>query len=1020
MHISTNQIIQARNRSPRLLVTIIAMLWVMLPLLAQAQQQISGTVTDSENNPLPGVSVLLKGTTTGTVTDAGGNYSLSVSDTSIPLVFSFVGFQSQEVAIAGRSSITIVLADDLTTLGEVVVVGYGSQDKAQVTGAVATVSGQDLNKRVVTNPAALLQGQLPGLQVVQNSGEPGNEGVNFKIRGIGTFSGAGTDPLIIIDGLPGNISALNPNDIANVTILKDAAAAAIYGARGANGVIVVTTKKGQSGKTSITYTFNNGTTKATALPDLITNSAEFMALNNEARVNSGLNPIYSQDQIDLYRNATDRNKYPNHNWLGDMFRTVNVQNHYLNVNGGNENTSFSIGLGHTNQPGVMRGFDYRKSTLQLNLKTKINKHITFGTNSMIRYGKRKGAPQGSTDQFLATLAQSPLYAPKLWDGSGRYTFRAYSNEAGNKNPVAIAENLSQNTDEVYAQLNGFINVELIKGLNWETRGGANYRNAKSSDFRGRIPMYLYSDLSAQNFVDVGTLGLKVGQAQNLYTVLYSQLTYEKQMGKHFAKILAGGQQEQNRADTLGASRREFPTNQLTQLNAGPADGQTNYGTAAEWAIRSYYGRINYDYDDKYLLEASTRYDGTSRLPSDNRWGLFYAFSGGWRISRESFLTNVSWLNDLKLRGSWGKLGNQNIGTYPYQNVLSQSVYPFNGLSTGFYAPGLVDPNLTWETTKTVDFGFDARVLNDRLEFSFDWFKKDTYDILRSYQVPLYTGLNAPTVNNGKIRNIGYEAQVAYRGTIAEDINFRLGANIQHYKNKLVSYGSRDISDNSIREEGHELDEWYLYQWDGIFQSQQEIDNSPKQPVVPQPGDLKIKDVNGDGKIDASDRTYTKGRYPVASYNLSANFAWKGFDLGIQFYGSWGQKLYVSGWGIEPFRQGSAPTTAWRNRWTPDNPSTTMPRIYVADSYPAVQNYNSTYYLQDASFLRLKNLTLGYTVPSALVSKIKMQSLRFFFSGDNLHTWSKYKGLDPERTSVSGNYVAYPQNRVFTLGLSASL
>lgn len=986
-------------------------------LLVQ-DRTITGKVVDENSQGLAGVNIKLKGTNQGTSTDPNGNFKFTIPENGdVTLVFSIVGYTTQEVVVGNKTTLNVILSTGNQSLDEVVVVGYGTQKKTEMTGAVAAVSGELLNKRIATNPSTLLQGQLPGLQVVQGSGEPGNEGVSLRVRGVGTFSGAGNDPLVIVDGLPGSISSVNPNDIASVSVLKDAASSAIYGARGANGVLLITTKKGKSGKISLSYNYNNGITSATRLPDLITNSAEFMALNNEARINSGLNPIYSQTTIDLYKNATDREKYPNNNWLNDIFQTVNVQNHYLNISGGKDNTNYSVGLGYTDQPGVMKSFGYKKYTLQFNLNSKVNDFISFGTNTLFRYGKRQG--QNSGDLFLATLAQSPLYKPKLWDGSGRYTYRAFANEAGNKNPLAIAENVGVVTDDYYAQVNGYINVNLAKGLVWETRGGANVSFYKTYDFRPKIPMYLYSDLSAAGNVDVGTLGLSLSQGNSLYTVIYSQLNYDRTFGHHHITALAGAQQEQNKDQSLSAFRREYASNLVQELNAGPAEGMNNSGTASEWAIRSFYGRTNYDYKGKYLVGVSARYDGTSRLPTDTRWGLFYAFSGGWRVSEEAFLKDVSWLTDLKLRGSWGRLGNQNIGTYPYQNVLSATAYPFgSSLTTGYYAGGLVDPSLTWETTQSLDFGIDLSLLNGRLNVTADWYDKQTYNILRGYQVPLYVGLGAPTVNNGRVKNTGFELDIQYQDKITNDLSYKIGGNIQTYKNTLVQYGSRDIGGNSIREEGRSLDEFYLYQWDGIFQNQAEIDAAPVQPIAPKPGDLRIKDVNGDGKIDANDRTYTPGRYPVASYNVNLGVNWKNFDLTAQIFGSFGQKIYVNGWGIEPFRQGSVPTTDWRNRWTPTNPSTTMPRIYIADGYPAVQNYASTYFLKDASFVRLKNLQIGYTVPSVIASKVKMQSLRFYFSGDNLLTISKFPGLDPERTSSSGSYVSYPQNQVFTFGVNA--
>lgn len=977
--------------------------------------EVKGRVTDEEGRSMEGVSVVVKGTRIGSTTDFNGNYTINVPDNSSRvLVFSFVGMEVREIAVSANIPATIVLKAAVSDQQEIVVVGYSTQNRRKLTSAVATVSGEDLNKRVATDPATLLQGQLPGLQVVQGSGEPGNEGINLRIRGISTFSGAGNDPLVIVDGLPGSLSVLNPNDIESVSLLKDAASAAIYGSRGANGVIVIKTKKGKSGGFTVKYNYNVGISNPTSLPDVISNSAEFMSLSNEAYINSGRQPLYTQEQIDLYANATDRVKYPNHKWLNDLFKPAYTQNHYLNLSGGTDNTNYNVGIGYTDQPGTMIGFQYKKYTLDLGLSSKVNKRVTIGTNIQMRYGNRLNPPQGAGDMFLSTLAQSPLYPPQAPDG--RWIKRAYPNEQGNKNTVAlVGEDVRTRTDDYYIQGNLSMDILLMKGLTWENRAGANYSSGKFNDFRPVVQTYYYNDMSSAGLLDVGTPGLQVGRTDNVYTVYYSQLNFKRTFGEHNLSVLGGYQQEHNQASSLNAGRNQFTTNLLRELNAGPSDGMTNSGTSYQWAIRSLYGNLNYDFRDKYLFGTSIRYDGTSRLPKDTRWGLFYSFSGAWRVSKESFLENAKWLNDLKIRASWGQLGNQNIGTYPYQPTLDNRNYVFGtSVTPGYSASTLVDPSLTWETTRVLDIGIDLTALGNKLSVTADWFNKYTFDILRGSQVPLWLGLNAPTINDGAVRNKGFEFTAQYRDNINKNFSYFIGANFQAYRNKLEKYGKTEISTTTIREEGHPLDEYYMYVWDGIFQSQEEIDKSPVQPVTPTPGDLKIKDVNGDGKIDDKDRTYVGGKYPSYQYAVNFGVSWKSFDFSAQLYGSQNQKIYVNGWGIEPFRQGSVPTTDWRNRWTPENHTNTMPKIYVADGYAPVQNYASTYYLKDASFLRVKNIQLGYTLPLNLISKAGMKSFRVYFAADNVFTSSKFPGLDPERTS-DGNYVTYPQIRTFTFG-----
>ncbi|WP_183558558.1 TonB-dependent receptor [Mucilaginibacter sp. SP1R1] len=998
-----------------------------IPSVANLQPvsiKVTGQVVDEKNNALPGVTVRLKGGKTVVITDKDGKFSIDVPNSDAVLIFSFVGYAARELS-AKQNLNAIQLTPTSSDLSQVVVIGYGTQDRHKVTSALVTVSGTELTKRTATDPTSLLQGQLPGLNVTQNSAEPGNESINLQVRGPGTFSNAGTSPLVIIDGLPGSISILNPGDIESVTLLKDASSEAIYGSRGANGVLVIKTKKGKNiGGYSLNYTYSLGVSNATRLPDLITNSATYMTLANQAQVNSGLQPIYTPAQIALYQNATDHVKYPNHNPLDDIFKTAYVQNHYINLTGGANSTTYNLGLGITNQPGIIKGFKYNKYTLALGLTSRVNKRVTFGVDLQARYSDRLYPENGGTDMFLSALAQAPTYPLKY---NGLYIQSAFSNENHNKNVLAIAENSIAEEKNYYAQGNISLNVDIVDGLKWENRAGFNYNTDKVNDFRPKIQQYYFSDLSPAGFLDDGTPStLYVNRNDNSFGIFYSQFNYSKQFGKHNLSAIAGYEQQYNQASNLDASRLNYPTNTLTDLNGGPASGSTNDGYTTSWAIKSFYSRLNYDYNDKYLFSATFRRDGTSRFLPGHQWGSFYSFSGGWRISQENFIKDVTWISDLKLRGSWGVVGNQNIGTsgnanypYPSQALLSQSSYPFGGTpSTGFALTQLVDPSLTWESTRTTDIGIDLAIFNNKLTFTGDYFNKYTYNILRSSQVPYWLGLSAPTVNNGAVDNKGVEFALKYQDKIGKDFGFYISPNIQIYRNKLASFGAQEIGGNTIRRQGLPIDSYYMYVWQGIFQSQAEINNSPTQPITPTPGDLKIKDVNGDGKINDQDRTVIPGAYPNYTFGVNLGATWKHFDLNIQLYGVEGLKSYVTGWGIEPFRQGSIPTTDWLNAWTPSNPTNTLPKIYVP-SYAGVDGYQSTYFLKDASFIRLKNVQLGYTLPPLLLSKIGLKSFRVYAAGDNLLLITKFPGLDPERTSLNGNYLNYPQARTFTFGVNAS-
>jgi len=897
-----------------------------------------------------------------------------------------------------------------------------------LTGAVASVSGADIIKRPVTNAASMLQGLMPGVQITQNSGEPGAEGISIRIRGTGTFSGAGSDPLVLIDGVQGKLADLNPNSVENISVLKDAASASIYGSRAANGVILVTTKMGKEGKISIQYSGNYGISSPTKMFKLITNSAQYMELFNEARLNSGLTSgLYTQDMINTYRNATDRNLYPNTDWLDLMFNPAPSQTHNLSFSGGSGGTKFNVDLGYVNQEGVMKGFNYEKYNMRINLSSQVNDKIKFGGNFSLKKGVKSAPRQGAADMFLAAMSQAPTYSPQLSDGSGRYTFKAYDFEYNNKSPIAIIDNkINRNTDDYAISAQGWLDVQLFKGLKWYTKAAINIDFSKYNDFRAQVPLYNFRTNEYMTLLDVGGAGLVVQDDQNVYKNLYTYLNYDTEIGNgHKVSAQVGYSMEDNVYQYLSGYRKNYPSDMLRQLDAGSPSVQQANGTQNEWALMSFFGRLGYNYKDRYLLEANMRYDGTSRLTPESRWGVFPSFSAGWRASEEQFIKNLdlNWLNSFKIRGSYGMLGNQNIGLYPYQSILSLTGnYPFNdsSLSSGVAQTNLSNTNIKWETTSMLDFGFDLTAFQG-FNFTFDWYKRKTTDILRGSQVTAPVGLGAPTVNNGTMENTGFELGFQYSNRANSGyfsgLNYNFGFNIDHYKNKLVKFGAQEINGYNVYEEGLEYGEFYMIQQIGIFQSVQEIANSPKQyNDATVPGDLKFKDANNDGVVNDEDRIPTKGMYPDFNYNFNFSSNWKGFDLSAQFQGVQGVKYYVTDWGTLPFVQGSPPTTDWLNRWTETNPSTTMPRIYWGWGAPQSIRRTSSYYLQNGSYLRLKNLTFGYTLPNQLTQRYGINQLRLYFSGDNLITLTKYPGLDPERVG-NGYFVNYPQNKIYSFGIN---
>ena len=1008
-------------------------------IMQQQNLKVSGVVTDEAGEPLIGVSVLVKGTTLGNITDLNGRFSLDVPEGSI-LEISYIGYKTQSIK-AQREPMNIVLKEDAQKLDEVVVVGFGTQKKVNLTGSVSAVTGDDISKRPVANAAILLQGQIPGLRVNQGLGQPGGEGTSFRIRGQGTFSSAGSDPLILINGVPGSMTNLDPSVIESVSVLKDAASAAIYGARAANGVILVTTKQGAVGdKVHISYHGNVGLHTPTKLYDRVTNSVEYMELANLAWKNSGTGKQYTQDQINLYRNNVGDPQYPNFDWQDYMFRTAVVQTHNLSMAGSTEKTTYNVALNFVDQPGTMRGFKYRKYNATIDLTARITNFIKVGTYANLMYGETEQPRQGQNDAFLSTLSQAPTYMPWLPDdGTGirRWTSSAYSFESHNKNmPAIIGDNAMKrdNNFDINAQL--WLEINLAKGLTWYTKGAARLQSNKSKDWRGSTTYtYDYHTGERSSELDKGGLGLSVGDGRRFYTNLYSYLKYDLSLvdNAHNFSLMVGYNQESEKYETLNAYRKDFAFD-LPVLNAGGTADWSNSGGEEEWAIQSLFGRFNYDFKERYLFEANMRYDGTSRISDENRWGVFPSFSVAWRATEEEFIKNLNlnWLNNFKLRGSWGQLGNQNIGLYPYQAMISDvDDYPFtktsDGVIIGYQQTAYANRNIKWETTTITDIGFDLQVF-DGLSVTFDWYKKTTDDILRSSQVSSLLGLSAPTVNNGSVENKGIEVALNYanmvKGGTFRGFRYNAGVYFDRSRNKLTEFGAEEIGSYSIKREGLPYDEYYMLECIGVFADQAEINASPKQfNDNTQPGDLKYKDISGpdgkpDGVIDNYDRRTFSGRFPGFEYGINASATWKGFDLSLIGQGVADKKYYTTDWGVQPFMQGSSPNKDYiKHMWTEENPyGAKHPKLYWQDMGGGKNTRPNSYYLKDASFFRLKNLTLGYTLPRVWTEKANISKVRIYFSGDNLLTLTPYKGLDPERNG-DGRDAIYPQNRIYSFGLN---
>jgi len=999
---------------------------------SSSQAQVSGTVTDESGQPLPGVTVMVKGTTQGTVTLNDGSYSISSVPDNAVLIFSFVGMRTQEIIVGTQTTINVTMVMDAIGIEEVVTIGYGTQKKANLTGSVAAVEGEELNKRITPNVENLLQGKVSGLQITQKGGTPGEDNAQIRIRGLGTFSSTGSDPLILIDGIQGSMTDLDPNNVESVSVLKDAASAAIYGARAANGVILVTTKRGSNQPVSVEYHVNFQTQTATALPELLTNSADYMEMWNEANIRLGKPAYFSQEDISAFRNAEGQNdpRYPNFDWVDHIFKTAFTHNHHLSVSGGNEKTSFNLSLGYLDQGGIVDLYEFKRYNFLMSVDSKITDWFKIGGNIKALRKDRVQDVQGAYNDayfIMHAFAPAPNYTPTMTlpDGSTGYVAR-YSSDIAEwtvRNPDAILAQGSNTTTSYSTVPQVYAEINLTKDLTWYTKGAASFDYSFNKNHEHAVDNYYFKDGAYAHNGAVWHLGVRDRMNTAFMTTLYSTLNFQKVFREnHNLGILAGYNQESAYYRSLGGDRKYFPLDDLKELNAGSPLEQSTRGTASEWAIQSLFGRITYDFKGKYLFEANARYDGTSRIAPDTRWGFFPSLSGAWRISEEFFMESATWLDNLKLRASWGQLGNQNVGTYPYQDVLSTTQYPFGSQETGVLLTRLVDKTLQWETTTVTDFGFDVSFKNGLITATVDWYDKVTDDILYQVPVPASVGLSAPTVNGGKMKNTGWDFELGHNNKIGE-VTYSINVNLSTYKNEVLnilrpSYGT------TIVEEGLPYRSHYLTEWIGIFQTQEEIESGPEHPFNPKPGDLKFKDQNNDGIINSEDRIVIDGAYPDFFYGGTLNIAWRSFDVSAFIQGVSGQSSVTRNWGLSPFTQGSPPTVdLFENRWTGPGSTNEYPAMYKGgqwSSYKPVEGTVSTYHLKDASYTRLKNLRIAYTLPLSIVQKIGLKYAQVYFSGDNLITLTDYPGADPERVGGGSHYSVYPQLRTLALGIKVKL
>ncbi|ADB40032.1 SusC/RagA family TonB-linked outer membrane protein [Spirosoma linguale] len=963
----------------------------------RVERAISGKVTGDNGEVLPGVSIQLKGTNRGTTTDATGSFRLTVPDEgSAVLVFSFIGYVSQEITVGNQSIINVTLASDNKALAEVVVVGYGTQKKADLTGAVSAISASDFDNTINTNVGQALQGRAAGVQVTQNTGKPGDNAI-IRVRGVGTTGNS--NALYVIDGVitDGGIANINPDDIESMTVLKDAASSAIYGARAANGVVLITTKRGKTGVGRVSFTMYYGTQKAWRLPRMA-NAREFATLQNEARQNAGLTPYWNNpDSLGV---GNDK--------IGEIFQTAPIQNYHVSVSGGSEKSQYAVSLGYFNQVGIGIGVGYDRYSLNVTSDHQVLKKLKFGNSLSLTRGKQTSGQWNET--FVNAIRFSPTIPKYMPDGNYGYGSRP-GEQIGYLSSLGSAY-LFQNDLTRYRLLgNIYGEYQFTPELKLRATIGADFILENGINF---VPTYAFGGrTNVVNTLDRSNVISTTWLNENL-------LSYDKAFGKHSISALAGITQQANRYDNFSAHRESFPNNDIRVLDAGALNDRAR-GSASEWSIRSFLSRVNYNYDERYLVSANLRVDGSSRFGTGNRYGVFPSFAAGWRISGEKFMENIRAINDLKLRASWGQLGNQEIGLYSFTTGLNlgQNYVLGSGqtVAPGVAPTALGNPNIKWETTTMQDVGIDLALLNNRVSVTADYFIKDTRDMLVQVPIPGTTGVTtAPYQNVGAVRNSGFELAITYRKA-SGDFKYDISANMGTIKNRVTALAGLPIISGVFKTaEGQPISSIFGYVQEGVFQNQSEIDAHATQ-LNAKPGDIKWKDSNGDGIINDLDRDYIGNTIPRLSYGFTGNANYKGFDLSVFIQGIQGRDLYLDGTGGRRLMDNFDNTTAeYLSRWTGPGTSNRVPRLVWGD--PSNNRRTSSFWVYDASYLRIRNVQLGYTLPKGTLG---LGRLRIYASCQNLLTITSYPWFDPEvGAGIDNNFtdlMTYPQPRTILGGIN---
>ncbi|MCR9015006.1 SusC/RagA family TonB-linked outer membrane protein [Aquiflexum gelatinilyticum] len=988
---------------------------LLLPLSAMAQSfMVKGTVKSGDGTEtMPGVNVLIKGTTQGTATDIDGNFSIEVPSSDAVLVFSFIGFKQQEVRVGNMTTLSITMEPDMSNLSEVIVVGYGTQERAKVTGAISSVGSEAIRALPVPNLASAIQGRAAGVQVT-NAGAPGTDPI-VRVRGIGTVGN--NDPLYVIDGVPaGGLNQINPADIESIEVLKDASAAAIYGSRAANGVILVTTKKGVIGKPKVTLDSYYGTQQAWKQLDLL-NSDQYIAFGRELLANGNQPAPQRFDNLgDLANVETD--------WQGEMFRSAPIQDHNLAISGGTESVLYNVSLGYFSQEGIMKGTDFERISFRSNTDFKINKYVSFGQTLTFAYSNRNNEPfTGGRSQLEHIVKQVP-YIP-VRDETRLGGFRAPDRVDGSdpENPVLNAELRTNRQQDFKILGTAYIDVMPFEGFKYRFLAGIDIGIGTNDQY---TPRFFAGDFNNQPFATIA-------QTRSTFVspLFSNQFSYGKTINKHSFDVLAVIEQQAFRSTNLSGSGQNNLTNDVRVLQG--VQNQVTSGSQTDYALISYIGRINYDYDQKYLFSASVRRDGGSRFGPGNKWGTFPSVSVGWRLSQETFMQSLTAISDLKIRASYGETGNDRIGDYVYQGTIDSNLfYNFNGsLQGGSTISSLANADLRWESTIMKNIGMDLGLFNDRFNLSFEYFDNKTEGMILGVPIPPSLGFDgAPVANVGTVRNNGLEFTLGYR-KYTGDFQFSIDGNMGFVNNELVSLGSGNTifgpafngDPYTFTEEGQPIA--YFYGWiaDGIYQTGESTSAQPNAAA----GDIKFRDINNDGIINANDRTNLGHYLPDFTYGVNFNGSYKNFDFTMFLQGVQGNEIFNNlRFHTEGMTRLFNASTVVLDRWTPNNTNTNVPRAVSGD--PNRNARASSRFVEDGSYMRVKNIIIGYTIPTATLNTITngyVSRLRIYFLTQNPLTFTKYSGYDPEiavRTGINTSlgtgidYGQFPAARTFIGGI----